>query len=366
MSIDIWIIIKKDKSIKIIIASGDMDTMQLIDDKKVQVYTLKKGINDTILYDEEKVLERFGFKPEFLPDYKGLRGDPSDNIIGIKGIGEKTATSLISEFKTIEEIYKQLKITNYELKFKKIGISPRVLELIKSNEEEALFSKTLATIRRDAPIDFKLPEQTFWESADLKKIEQVFAKFEFRSLLARLKTFFNNGSIHPVSDYRATPQEGNNPIELQEASIALWLINSEISNPGLDDILLYAKTSNFKEAYAYIFKKLKENNLEKVDEEAMKVKCVDQKMIALGKNIPMNEAAGEFIGLSRFDQDWAMAYVKIYEEGGVGANDHLPLQGYYYEDVFSLLLRTELTIGMVSTQGKWWREIDTVEDYENL
>ncbi len=109
-----------------------------------------------------------------------------------------------------------------------------------------------------------------------------------------------------------------------------------------------------------------ENNLEKVDEEAMKVKCVDQKMIALGKNIPMNEAAGEFIGLSRFDQDWAMAYVKIYEEGGVGANDHLPLQGYYYEDVFSLLLRTELTIGMVSTQGKWWREIDTVEDYENL
>ncbi|KKR78978.1 MAG: polymerase protein [Candidatus Nomurabacteria bacterium GW2011_GWA2_40_9] len=258
---------KKDKSIKIIIASGDMDTMQLIDDKKVQVYTLKKGINDTILYDEEKVLERFGFKPEFLPDYKGLRGDPSDNIIGIKGIGEKTATSLISEFKTIEEIYKQLKITNYELKFKKIGISPRVLELIKSNEEEALFSKTLATIRRDAPIDFKLPEQTFWESADLKKIEQVFAKFEFRSLLARLKTFFNNGSIHPVSDYRATPQEGNNPIELQEASIALWLINSEISNPGLDDILLYAKTSNFKEAYAYIFKKLKENNLEKVYSE---------------------------------------------------------------------------------------------------
>jgi DNA polymerase-1 len=78
---------KKDRNINIIIASGDMDTMQLVDNKKVQVYTLKKGINDTILYDEKKVFERFGFKPEFLPDYKGLRGDPSDNIIGIKGIG---------------------------------------------------------------------------------------------------------------------------------------------------------------------------------------------------------------------------------------------------------------------------------------
>ena len=71
-----------------------MDTLQLVDDQKVRVYTLKKGINDTILYDEKKVVERFGFLPKFLPDYKGLRGDPSDNIIGIKGIGEKTAEDI--------------------------------------------------------------------------------------------------------------------------------------------------------------------------------------------------------------------------------------------------------------------------------
>ncbi len=134
--------LKKEKNLAIIIASGDMDTMQLVDKQKVQVFTLKKGITDTILYDEEKVMERFGFEPKFLPDYKGLRGDPSDNIIGIKGIGEKTATDLIRGFGTIENIYKKIK--KDEAAFSAIGLKPRMLELLRENEEEALFSKTLS------------------------------------------------------------------------------------------------------------------------------------------------------------------------------------------------------------------------------
>jgi len=101
--------LKNNKDVDVIIASGDMDTMQLIKGDKVRVYTLKKGIKDTIIYNEEAVIERFKFGPELLPDYKGLRGDPSDNIIGIKGIGEKTAEELIVNFGTIEEMYKKLK-----------------------------------------------------------------------------------------------------------------------------------------------------------------------------------------------------------------------------------------------------------------
>jgi DNA polymerase-1 len=289
---------KKDKNIKIIIASGDMDTMQLVDDKKVQVYTLKKGINDTILYDEEKVLERFGFLPKFLPDYKGLRGDPSDNIIGIKGIGEKTATTLITKFGTIEEIYKQLRINDYELRFKEAGLTPRMIELIKNNEEEAIFSKTLATIRKDAPIKFVIPEKTFWENADLKKIEQAFVLFEFRSLFSRLKSFFSAGSSADPAEFsrplgspvgvplRAQPGQLENslglptnvdPEKLQEASIAIWLINSDLSYPGLEEILRFSNTEDFDKAYEYVFKKLKEKNppdsragLEKVYEEIEK------------------------------------------------------------------------------------------------
>jgi DNA polymerase-1 len=279
---------KKDKNLKIIIASGDMDTMQLVDDKKVQVYTLKKGITDTILYDEDAVVERFSFKPKFLPDYKGLNGDPSDNIIGIKGIGEKTAKNLIVNFGTIEEIYKKIK--KDEGIFIKAGISQRMVELLKNNEEEALFSKTLATIRTDAPIDFALPTKTFWENADFKKIEKVFAAFEFRSLLARLRNFFGGNGKASEEGFsrvlgspaqsslkeRAQPDQLENslhlpsPLKLQEASIALWLIDSDISNPNLEDILFFGNTDSFETAYEHIFKKLKEKNLDKVYEEIEK------------------------------------------------------------------------------------------------
>ncbi len=269
--------------IKIIIASGDMDTMQLVDDKKVQVYTLKKGINDTILYDEDAVVARFGFKPILLPDYKGLRGDTSDNIKGIKGIGEKTATILIVTFGTVEEMYKKLK-KDPEL-FTNAGCSPRIIELLKNNEEEALFSKILAKIRTDAPINFSLPEKTFWENADLKKIEAMFSKFEFRSLFTRLKNFFSKGEkgnpakfsrvlgslgppapARPLENYLDSPS----PIRLQEASIALWLINSDISNPQLSDILMFAGADSFDTAYEYIFKTLKHENLDKVYSEIEK------------------------------------------------------------------------------------------------
>src|SRR3989339_1296130 len=340
---------KKDKKLKIIIASGDMDTMQLVDDKKVQVYTLKKGINDTILYDEEKVVERFGFKPKFLPDYKGLCGDPSDNIIGIKGVGEKTAKNLIVRFGTIEEIYKQFKIKNYGLRFKEIGISPRIVQLLKDNEEEALFSKTLATIRTDAPVNFSVPPKTFWENADVKKIEQVFSDFEFRSLLLRLKNFFGNGNKEkfekesfgaglagigsksaPETDFEEnrgpekTLLSKISPEKLQEASIALWLINSDLPNPGLEDILFFAKTNSFPTAYEHIFKKLKEKNLHKVYEEIERpivpiVKEMEDYGILVDKEY--------FEKLSReYHKELDILTKKIYKTAGAEFNINSPKQ----------------------------------------
>ena len=315
----------KNSKLKIIIASGDMDTMQLVDNKKVQVYTLKKGLSDTILYDEDKVVARFGFKPTLLPDYKGLRGDPSDNIVGIKGIGEKMATDLILKFGTIEEIYKQFKIKNYELRFKEAGFSERIINLIKESEEEALFSKTLGKIRLDAPVKFNLPDKTFWQSADLSKIEQVFSKFEFRSLFARIRKFFGeNGGSEGLLAGISPKDESVNLEKLREVSVALWLINSDLVNPNLEDILLFAKTDSFEKAHKYIFEKLKEKKLLKVYEEIERpimplVKEMEDRGILIDK--------GYFEKLSReYHKELDILVKKIHQMAGGEFNINSPKQ----------------------------------------
>src|SRR3990170_2762511 len=159
---------KSIKDLEIIVASGDMDTLQLVKGTKIRVFTLKKGINDTIIYNEEKVRERFGFGPELLADYKGLRGDPSDNIPGIPGIGEKGASELILKFGNLEKIFKAIKKDRGEL-IKK-GIKERTVKLLEEHEEEALFSRELGTIRRDVPLDFDLEKLKWKNGYDDKKV----------------------------------------------------------------------------------------------------------------------------------------------------------------------------------------------------
>lgn len=256
---------KDNEDVEIVIASGDMDTLQLVVGKKVQVYTLKKGIKDTIIYDEKGVKERFGFGPKLLPDYKGLRGDPSDNIIGIKGIGEKTATILITEFGGVEDIYKALEKKDGEEKFKKVGITERIITLLKEGKEEAEFSKMLATIRRDAPIDFVLPKE-FKETLDLPKLSNLFSELDFRTLLSRLNNVLGN-EIEIAKEQEKKDKREQQEIpkdELVQTSIALWILNSNLSDPTVDDIFNFTKTDDFKKAKEIIFTELDKRGLRKV------------------------------------------------------------------------------------------------------
>lgn len=252
---------KDDSSIEIVISSGDMDTLQLVSGKKVQVFTLKKGIKETILYDEKAVVERFGFSPPQLVDYKGLRGDPSDNIIGIKGIGEKTATTLLLKFGTVEKMYEAIKKGKQDV-FTEVGITERVYNLLKDNEEEALFSKMLATIRRDAPIDIVLPEQPWKENLQKEKIIKLFADLDFRSLTNRIKVLFEDGGSEVVLEVEE--KEVVDPLELKKTCMALWLINSSVTNPTLDDCLSFARVRSFIDAKEIIFSELKKQKLEKL------------------------------------------------------------------------------------------------------
>ncbi len=250
----------REEGVDVIIASGDMDTLQLVDDERVRVYTLKKGINDTILYDEKAVVARFGFVPELIPDWKGLRGDPSDNIKGIPGVGEKTATELIKGFGSIENIYEELK--KGDEAFVKKGVKARMIGLLKEYEEDARFSKSLATIRLDAPIAFVLPEYAWSEAVALSKVQAMCDEFGFRSLRERAQKILGNASNTAggeeglESTYIESVPEEVDPTALAEAKLMLWLISSEFTNPSLDDILAFTKERTFAPARAELEKQL--------------------------------------------------------------------------------------------------------------
>ncbi|KKT78679.1 MAG: polymerase protein [Parcubacteria group bacterium GW2011_GWF2_44_8] len=245
---------KEQKDLEIIIASGDMDTMQCVDGKRVQVYTLKKGIKDTILYDEAAVKERFGFPPKLVPDYKGLRGDTSDNIPGIVGIGEKTGTDLIVQFGGIDAIYKKLK--KGEEAFLEAGIKPRIVKLLKEGEEEARFSKMLATIRIDVPVKFELPAKSWREEADPEKIITLFSELGFRTLGTRVRTALK---LSPEAVIEASTAGVSNA-EVHETGILLWLLESERTNPTFEDIVdygrAYLETNNFADIKAKLLAKV--------------------------------------------------------------------------------------------------------------
>lgn len=161
-----------------IILTGDLDALQLVD-KNTKVNALKKGVKETILYDKEKVMEKYqGLTPEQLIDYKALRGDPSDNIPGVSGIGEKTAIALLKEFKTLENIYSELRKNNREIKDK-------VRDKLINCRDQALVSRMLGKIDRNVPLDFKL-EQCAWKGYNIDKAIEILRSYEFKTLINRL------------------------------------------------------------------------------------------------------------------------------------------------------------------------------------
>lgn len=167
------------EDIENIIVTGDLDTLQLVN-KNVKVYTLKKGITDTVIYDEKAVGNRYGLEVEQLRDFKGLKGDPSDNIPGVPGIGEKTAIGLLKKFGNLENLYKKLEKGEAE------GISEKLRAKLLEYKEQAFFSKKLATIREDVPLKFELRDFDWKKNYDRRKIEKLFQELEFHSLIRRL------------------------------------------------------------------------------------------------------------------------------------------------------------------------------------
>lgn len=170
------IAVKEDKNIRVAIVTGDMDTLQLVDDH-VSVHTLRKGVNDVVVYDAAAVREKLGVGPDQIIDYKALRGDPSDNIPGVKGIGEKTAAQLLQKYGSIKKLYEALDKGKADDDIKE-GVRKRLLDDRKSAE----LARMLCEIRRDVPIDFTLQKSAF-VFPSLEDVRPIFEELSFNRLL---------------------------------------------------------------------------------------------------------------------------------------------------------------------------------------
>ena len=160
--------------IDVIIVSGDRDMLQLVNDK-VKIYMPVKGLSESKLYGEKEVEEKYSLKPAQVVDYKALVGDPSDNYPGVAGIGPKTASALISQFKSFDHLYKHLD----EVESQKIKLS------LKDNEKLAIVSRKLAKIMTDVPLSINW-EQCVLKNFDREDVHLLFDELGFRSLIPRL------------------------------------------------------------------------------------------------------------------------------------------------------------------------------------
>ena len=156
------------------IVTGDLDMLQLVTDQ-TRLMTTRSGVENTILYDPARIRERYDLVPDQMIDYKALKGDPTDNIPGVPGVGEKTAAKLIREFGTLEALYERID----EVKPDKLR--DKLIE----NREAVFMGKDLTTIVRDLPVEFDL-EAARLGDYDRETVIRLFREYEFRTLIERL------------------------------------------------------------------------------------------------------------------------------------------------------------------------------------
>lgn len=184
--------IAEQKGVKTMILTGDRDSFQLVDDLKgTSVIMPSKG--DVVVYDRDKVFERMGVYPEQIVDFKGLSGDTSDNIPGIRGIGDKTAAKLLAQFGTLENIYEHIdEVSGKALKQKLID-----------GKDDAILSKTLATICRDVEVDFDF-EHTKKLLPDVEKVTKFFQENAFYGFLKNLNGILKHFEVENAEEFTGT------------------------------------------------------------------------------------------------------------------------------------------------------------------
>jgi DNA polymerase-1 len=197
----------REQGLPVVIVTGDRDAFQLIDrEGLVQVMATSRGITETKLYDHDAVVDRYGIPPALIPDFYGLKGDSSDNIPGIPGIGDKTASQLLQRFGDLEGVLGHVdEISGAKRK-----------QNIAGHAEDARISKRLATIQRDVPVALDVAAEAAHEP-DRSRLREVFREFELREPLRRLEELLGEDDAAPAPAATrsvAAPVRGGTPADI--------------------------------------------------------------------------------------------------------------------------------------------------------
>lgn len=222
-------IAEKD-NIEVYIVTGDKDALQLAT-KTTKIIITKKGVSETAVYDEDSFIQEFSVTPTQFIDVKGLMGDKSDNIPGVPGVGEKTAFKLIQTYGSIEEVLNNIdRISGNKLK-----------ENLENNREQAIFSKRLATIMTEVPIDINLDEIRSRENYDREKLRKLLFRLQMKTLLNKLSEGEEEEEDNIVVESINTLEEMKKVFNLEKdvSYITYKTLNASLySKLDLDNIIL--------------------------------------------------------------------------------------------------------------------------------
>src|SRR5256885_13146445 len=185
--------VAEERGHPVTIVSGDLDCLQLVSDS-VEALVPRRGITDTFVYGPDQVRQRYGFEPRQLIDFKALRGDTSDNIPGVPGVGDKTAATLVQKYGNVEALLERVD----ELPEGRLKTS------LKANADQVRLGKRMVTIVRDVPVELDL-ETARWTRYDYDKARTVFDRMEFRQLLSRFPPP-DQVPVQPSLTFEAPPE----------------------------------------------------------------------------------------------------------------------------------------------------------------
>ena len=203
----------------VIIVTGDRDSYQLVHDPHIKVLYNKRGVSDYALYDEAGIFERTGVKPTDYVHYAALRGDPSDNLPGVPGVGEKTAAKLINQYGGIDGIYEHLD-----------ELTPKLRQNLAENEDKARMNIDLMTLRHDAPVTVD-PDELQIGNFDLAEVRQLFDFLEFRQLFDRLIGVLGVANDSPEAAGASVLEAERTDVSTQKDAIALFTELAKTDGP---------------------------------------------------------------------------------------------------------------------------------------